>query len=293
MSETSLFQFLEGALSQVLGRRPKVLETRRLGGGCIHQACYIKTGEQAYFVKWNESVAPDMFGKEADGLRLLSETRTVRIPEVMGSGSYLGKDFLVLEYLTPAASAHNYWEKLGEELAMLHLVRGKQHGLAYDNYIGRLDQVNAHSDSWVGFFIEHRLKEQLALACRQGLINQKLADKFEGLYELLPDLIPELQPSLLHGDLWSGNVHRGADGHAWLIDPAVYYGSREVELAFTYLFGGFDPNFYASYAHHFPLEPGFEERIALYNLYPLLVHVNLFGKGYLSGIEQTLSKYVR
>ena len=292
MSETSVFQFLEGAFSQILGERLKILKVQPQGGGCINDAYCVSTEKGRYFVKSNESMAPDMFEKEAEGLRLLHRSQTVRVPGIIGYGGYQGKGFLILEYLTPSRLSIDYWQKLGKELAMLHQVTGEQHGLAYDNYIGRLKQVNNYTSSWVGFFTENRLETQLKLAYVNGHVDGLFVDRFRKLYEQLPSLLPELPPSLLHGDLWSGNVHRGPDGHAWLIDPAVYHGSREIELAFTHLFGGFDQGFYSSYVGHFPLEPGFEERIALYNLYPLLVHVNLFGASYLSGIKQTLKRYI-
>ena len=125
-----------------------------------------------------------------------------------------------------------------------------------------------------------------------GKVNNDILRNFEKLFSVLQNLIPEASPSLLHGDLWSGNFMCGEDGEAVIFDPAVYYGHREIELAFTQMFGGFDKSFYSAYNEEFPLLPGFDDRVDLYNLYPLLVHLNLFGQSYLSGITQTLSRYL-
>jgi fructosamine-3-kinase len=144
-------------------------------------------------------------------------------------------------------------------------------------------QSNEYTANWIDFFIEKRLKAQAGLAFYNGEIPRSLYDKFNDLYNKLPELLPSEKPALLHGDLWSGNVIVGSNGHVSLIDPAVYYGNREAEIAFTKLFGGFSSAFYDAYNEAFPLEKGFEERIDIYNLYPLLVHVNLFGSGYING----------
>ena len=161
----------------------------------------------------------------------------------------------------------------------------------HSNYIGRLPQRNAFEETWVDFFIEHRLEVQLGLAIYNGHVDSFYADRFRSIYAVLPDEFPDERPCLLHGDLWSGNVMIGPKGEPVILDPAVFYGHREAELAFTRMFGGFDPYFYSAYNEATPLEVGFESRIDLYNLYPLLVHVNLFGTSYLSGVERTLKRF--
>ncbi|MEL7006538.1 MAG: fructosamine kinase family protein, partial [Bacteroidota bacterium] len=147
------------------------------------------------------------------------------------------------------------------------------------------------NESWIDFFIKERLEKQLRLAYSRELVDNNFLHKFRSLYLHLPNILINEPPSLLHGDLWSGNYLINSHGNASIIDPAVYYGNREIELAFTHLFGGFDSRFYQSYQEAWPLESGFENRMEIYNLYPLLVHVNLFGTSYLSGVLQVLKKY--
>ena len=233
-----------------------------------------------------------MFEVEARGLKLLQSTGAVRVPEIINTGSAEGKSYLLLEFLAPGRKATSYAETLGRELAALHQNSSPFFGLDHDNYIGRLPQKNETKPSWANFFIECQLKPQVGLAAYNGLIANDTVLRFEAFYDKLPALFPEEPPSLLHGDLWSGNVHTGPDGHAWLIDPAVYFGHRAMALAFTQLFGGFEPSFYSAYHESFPLQPGWEERTDLCNLYPLMVHVNLFGTSYLAAVERTLSRYI-
>ena len=186
----------------------------------------------------------------------------------------------------------NFWQYFGASMAAVHSQNHTQFGLSFSNYIGSLPQNNSYCEDGIQFFIENRLKVQAGLALYNGAISQALFDKFYRLYDVLPSLLPAGKPALLHGDLWSGNFLVDDQGLATLIDPAVYYGNREAELAFTHLFGGFQPDFYRSYGEVLPLENNFEERIPIYNLYPLMVHVNLFGSGYLAAVERTLTRIV-
>ncbi|MBK5285164.1 MAG: fructosamine kinase family protein [Bacteroidia bacterium] len=155
----------------------------------------------------------------------------------------------------------------------------------------RYPQSNSQKRTWAEFFISERLEKQIAFAKDLGVIDNSTIQQFNNLYKRLPELIPEEAPSLLHGDLWNGNFMTGNDGKAWLIDPAIYYGHREMDLAMTKLFGGFSEEFYSSYIESFPLQKGFTERIDIHNLYPLLVHVNLFGGGYLIEVKNILSRF--
>ena len=164
-------------------------------------------------------------------------------------------------------------------------------GLDHDNYIGSLPQSNHQHTSWVEFFIEERLEKQIALAKNSGALNNSTIQQFNNLFKRLKEIIPEEKPSLLHGDLWNGNYMLAADGCACLIDAAVYYDHREMDLAMTRLFGGFPEEFYESYHETFPLSSGFEERVDIHNLYPLLVHVNLFGGSYISQVKSVLSRF--
>ncbi|WP_421828229.1 fructosamine kinase family protein [Larkinella sp.] len=285
------FDFFEGVFFQTLGRSVEVLEARFLVGGNVNTAAQVFSSEGLFFVKWNPEANVDMFEWEARGLDLLRSTEAIYIPEVIGYGKYRDKTYLVLEYIDPVVPKSNYWESFGQSLALLHSHTQSKFGLHFDNYIGSLPQSNTLTDNGITFYIEQRLQPQAGMALYKGLISKELYAKFQKLYQRLPDLLPVERPALLHGDLWSGNVMVNEQGDAALIDPAVYYGLREAELAFTTLFGGFDERFYDAYDEAFPMEDGFQERIPIYNLYPLLVHLNLFGTGYLSGIERVLNRF--
>ena len=232
-----------------------------------------------------------MFHAEEKGLNLLSAGSTFSIPASRGSGVMHDRAYLLLDWVEKGRANDSFWEDFGTSLAQLHQNTNAYFGLDHDNFIGKLPQSNTYHDSWYAFFVQERLLPQIKLASDKGLVDHKICNDFERLFPQLPEVIPNELPALLHGDLWSGNFLVGEESNPVLIDPAVYYGHRETELAFTHLFGGFDPLFYQSYASQFPLEQGFEERIAVHNLYPLLVHVNLFGNSYLSGIKQTLRRF--
>jgi fructosamine-3-kinase len=284
-------QFLEGVLYETFGSAPKLLDVRLVSGGSINMSVQLTTSEGSYFVKWNTADKEDMFRAESMSLKVLRDAEVLTVPEVIGYGSRSNKSYLILEFIQAAYRQHNYWEGFGESLAILHSHTQKSFGLSFDNYIGSLPQGNSLSNDGIEFFIEHRLKPQAGLALYNNLISHKLHDKFQTLYKALPDLLPRERPALVHGDLWSGNVIVDHHGYVALVDPATHYGLREAEIAFTFLFGGFEPAFYEAYYEVFPMEKGFEERISIYNLYPLLVHVNLFGKSYLSAVEKVLDRF--
>lgn len=290
MGETT---FYEGVLAEVFGDRVSVLRTELLSGGCINHATAMHTSTGKYFLKWNDRIPADMFAKEARGLSLLAESDTVRVPRVYGSGALQGKHYILLEFLDGNLKNSSYWADFGRALAGMHRNNiGEKHGLDHDNYIGRLYQKNSPAVKWADFFIENRLEIQLDLAMRNGTVDRSFAKRYRAFYKHIPDLLPEEPPSLLHGDLWGGNVITGPEGQACFIDPAVYYGNREIELSFTKMFGGFGQDFYGVYREMWPLEPGFEQRVDIYNMYPSMVHVNLFGTSYLGGVEHVLSQYV-
>lgn len=262
-------------------------------GGCINNGGEIrtKTGE-SYFIKWNdEGKFPGMFQAEQHGLNILASANAVRVPKVMQVFVHPPWQVMVMEFVHRAHPSVHYWELLGEQLAALHRHTSSSFGMDMDNYIGSLPQINTRKKSWTEFFIDNRLEVQLRLAEQQGKAEAGLRRRFEKLYKQLVDIFPPEPPALLHGDLWSGNLITDEKGEPCLIDPAVYYGHREAELAFTQLFGGFDDRFYDAYHACFPLQPGFDKRADVYNLYPLLVHVNLFGGGYLTSVKNILSRY--
>jgi protein-ribulosamine 3-kinase len=274
------------------GEAVSIVHFSRSGGGCINHGGRLRTTDGDYFIKWNSATLyPGMFAAEAKGLDLLKNTNLITIPAVIGWDEDENDQFLLLEFVEGMTRSVTFWKDLGNRLATLHQVSFPEFGLDHDNYIGSLKQFNKPSTSWIDFFITYRIQTQLDIGLQSKVIDQRTAKTFERLFKKLPDLISVEKPSLIHGDLWNGNLMVDKDGGPCLIDPAVYYGHREVELAMTKLFGGFARAFYDSYNESFPLTPGYEERFDIYNLYPLLVHVNLFGGGYLQQINSILKKY--
>ena len=257
------------------------------GGGCVNQAARISTGQSDYFIKWNSRPAAEMFVIEARGLKLLAKTQTIRVPEVLavGEGTQLKAAFLLLEWVGEGSgrSSRPDQETLGRKLAELHQAAAPlQYGLDHDNLIGRTAQLNGWEEDWVTFFQEKRLLSQIEMAARRGDLSPSEVKKAENLLKKLPELLGGVRrnPSLIHGDLWGGNVISGKGGEPVLIDPAVYYADREAEIAFTELFGGFNSAFYAAYNEVWPLEKGYKQRRDLYNLYHVINHLNLFGGRY-------------
>lgn len=260
-------------------------------GGCISNGGKVSTTEGNFFLKWNSlKQFPGMFKVEEAGLQLLAKSKTLRLPETVLTAEVDDWQYILMEFIEQGTWDNGHWATLGEQLASLHQHTNVKYGLDHDNYIGALKQKNSWTESWIDFFIQCRLAPQLQLLREANRVETAFVDALESLYPKLIDLLPVESPALLHGDLWSGNVIMGKED-PFVIDPAVYYGHREVEISFTRLFGGFDSLFYEAYVHHFPLQPGFDQRIELYNLYPLLVHANLFGQSYISRISSILNKY--
>ena len=234
------------------------------------------------FIKTGPPSALDMFEAEAEGLREIEATHTIRVPEVYEVGVADGHAFIKMERLQIGRSNDEIDRMLGEALVAMHFHEKKQHGWHRDNTIGLTPQKNPWTSDWVEFFREHRLKFQLDLAAYSGYKGE-LQDLGSTLAANLNVFFDGYEPmaSLLHGDLWSGN-HAAMDGRPVIFDPAVYYGDRESDLAMTRLFGGFGRGFYEAYESAWPLEPGHEARNDLYQLYHVLNHLNLFGNSYLS-----------
>ena len=241
-----------------------------------------------YFAKTNERAQLDNFDAEADGLAALAASGA-RVPFPLCRGETGTEAFLVLEYLEMRGNGD--YAALGRTLALVHSVRGESFGWRRDNYIGRTPQLNRRASSWADFWSDSRLRPQLDLARRNGL-GAELLKKGERLVEAVPRILSGHAPSasLLHGDLWGGNVGFLAGGAPVLFDPAVYRGDRETDLAMTELFGGFAPEFYSAYAEVAPLEPGYAKRKSLYKLYHVLNHANLFGGGYVSQAERMIER---
>ncbi len=267
---------------------------RPVAGGDINEAFAVRTRDgREFFVKRNASADPRMFPTEARGLAWLAAARALRTPRVVAVSEPDGDvPFLVLELLADRQRAATFDEVLGRGLAELHRAGAPCFGLDHDNFVGRLPQDNRPAADWPTFYFERRLEPLVAAARARGLLEVRDERVLEALRARLEDLCgPAEPPARLHGDLWGGNVVGDENGGPALVDPAVYGGHREVDLAMMRLFGGFDATCFAAYAEVFPLAPGHEDRIALYQLYPLLVHVSLFGGSYVGAVRRALARY--
>lgn len=283
---------IDQIISKCLGGNPGETQIRLVAAGNINQGIFVGTSLGQFFLKTNFESSVDIFHKEAAGLRLLRDNTSIKIPEVMAFGREQDQNFLLMEWIESGRNIPLYWDNLGEGLAELHMATQKHFGLHQDNYIASLPQNNQSEQDWCSFFVSKRLEPLLGKALYEGIIDRAFAKKFQSIYPKLESIFPKERPSLIHGDLWSGNVISDAAGNPVLIDPAVYFGHREMDIAFSKLFGGFSERFYQRYDEVFPLEPDFAERESIYNLYPLLVHLLLFGASYLPPIEKTVRHLV-
>ena len=295
---TSLAQ----ALVSLYGNSVAITETDRLSGGDINKAYGLTLNTGAHiFMKANSKANADFFTAEAAGLSAIEATGVIKTPEILCTGTDDGEDvgysFLLLKFIKSAKPRSDYWESFARDLAALHKADTKifelsgKFGFFQNNFIGARAQNNTSSDSWISFFRDNRLAPQFKDADSYFTVEDR--SKITKLLDHLEDfLIEPNQPSLLHGDLWSGNVMCGPEGKAMLIDPAAYIGHAEADLAMTELFGGFPEKFYDAYREANPLEPGYENRRDLYNLYQLLNHLNLFGPTYLGPVLSIVDEYV-
>ncbi|MBK9335386.1 MAG: fructosamine kinase family protein [Lewinellaceae bacterium] len=269
-------------------------DIRPVRGGDIHQAFRLTgAGGRQWFVKTNtDAQASDMFRTEAQGLALLGASQCIRTPKIYGYGcTDDGHAYLLLEYVPPGYRNRLFWEQFGRGLANLHGNTSAVFGFAHDTFIGRLPQSNTRHDTWAAFYAEERLWPQMLLAREQGYFDSAAEQQLDRLCHNLAWRCPAEPPALTHGDLWSGNFLCDTDGLPVLIDPAAAFAHREMDLAMSRLFGGFDPAFYAAYSEAWPLENGFEQRVDIYQLYYLLVHVNLFGGGYADRVRGILEHF--
>ncbi|MBQ8083862.1 MAG: fructosamine kinase family protein [Clostridia bacterium] len=291
------------------------LEARRPVGGSDLNRVYrltLSDGSE-FFAKTNASSLLPMYEAEAEGLAAMRTTGTIGVTDVLAIGldpAEFGQDaaFLLLRWMDSGAKRADFWETFAEELAAMHaadtsfVFAGKdgavtvsgtpRYGFSIDNYIGSTPQINTAKSTWVDFFRECRLHPQVRWAYDAGYLDRSAMRQADSVMERLESLLPEPDhPSLLHGDLWGGNFMTGPDGKAWLIDPATYVGHREADLAMTELFGGFAPAFYSAYRQIANVDPEYDDRRDLYNLYHLLNHVNLFGYSYVGSVLRTLDRF--
>jgi len=276
----SIWHDITTHISTASGRPFTPNQPAGMGGGCIISAFRLSDGTQSWFVKTNRAARLDMFEAEAAGLDALAASATIAVPRALCTGVSGDTSYIVMQHLEFSRGSTSGWRAAGQQLAALHRCSAGAFGWERDNTIGATPQHNAWRDDWIAFWRDQRLRFQLAEAARNGhrgrlqSLGEQLGERFPGLIDHDP------APSLLHGDLWGGNIGFIHTGQPVIFDPATYFGDREAELAMTELFGGFSADFYAAYREAWPIDPGYRVRKTLYNLYHVLNHLNLFGGGY-------------
>ncbi len=289
------WQPIDQEISKKLGEPFISRDHRPVGGGCINDAYAISDSSQTFFVKLNSVALMPMFVAEAAGLQEIIESTSVRAPTPICWGATENHSYIVMEFLdlggNSASAKTSPSVILGQQLALMHKKTSDQFGWKMDNTIGSTTQPNTYSKDWLAFYGESRLAYQFDLAAKNGG-QASLTDKGHKLLDSFHHFFTRYtpRPSLLHGDLWSGNVAVLTSGQPTIFDPAVYYGDRETDLAMTELFGGFGQGFYDAYNETWPLDPGYTTRKTLYNLYHILNHFNLFGGAYGAQAEHMTSQ---
>ncbi len=283
---THLRTYISAALHQ------NILSSTPLSGGDISSAYLLQTESKKYFLKVNSNpFAFEMFQAEQRGLQAIGDTKTIAVPHVELVDSFEGKSFLLMNFVESKRPASSDFERLGRELAQLHLNTYHSFGFSSDNFIGSLPQSNTPRTNWAEFYWSERILPQLNLATKAGLLNKSQIPDEEKAIKIFSDIFGYVEPALLHGDLWGGNYLIAANGTPYLIDPAVYFGHSVVDIAMSKLFGGFSQPFYDAYHEIIPKAENHSLQIELYQLYYLLVHLNLFGSGYYSSVASILRKY--
>ena len=295
----SIQKYLNQLLSQTFPSKIGSVQFQSIGGGCINETYRVKlNGHPQFFLKVNSVTRhPGLFQKEKDGLEFIAKQDVIHVPAVIVLGEVDNYQLLLLEWIEGGIKTEYFWKLFGEQLAALHRqtwVDKNGHalfGFNEDNYMGSLTQSNDPHQEWNDFFVTARLRPQIKLARENHRLDTKHLDAFENLFARLPEIFCPEQSALLHGDLWSGNFMCNGKSEPVLIDPAVYFGHRNMDLAMTTLFGGFDRIFYESYDYHFPFPKNYREQWDICNLYPLLIHLNLFGLSYIGQIESTIRRF--
>lgn len=270
-----------------------IKEVRQVSGGDINRSYYVETMNHQYFMKGNEQVPPHFFRAEAQGLQLIKDTNTVKVPSVYHYDEpENGEEAMIaMDWINP--SPMDASEQLGHNLAQMHEQTAQKYGYGSPTFVGTLDQPNAWCSFWVDYYRNYRLKKQMNYAKSIKRLPKVREERLEKLLERLEEWVPKHpKASLLHGDLWGGNWMTGEDHEPYLIDPSVLYGDHAFEIAFTELFGGFPKNFYEEYEEQFPLPDHYEDLKPLYQLFYLLVHLNMFGESYGSSVDTILKRYV-
>ena len=284
---------LEQIISSRLGESMKILRVSPVSGGSINRCFRIETEKKRiFFCKTNSwSAFPGLFEKEKSGLQMLGGSGLVRVPSIISCDREQDLQLLILEWIDQKSPGNSCFEKFGAQLAALHGLTQAKFGLSEDNYVGSIPQSNRQHALWSTFFIEERLRPLLEMAIRKKLLRTENIPDFECVFSKIPGIFDEQRPCLVHGDLWSGNFLCTEDDQPLLIDPACYFGHRSMDLAMTTLFGGFEKNFYEAYNHHYSFPSNYQEQWQVCNLYPLLIHLNLFGSGYLGSILEIVNRF--
>jgi len=293
MLTPALKETLQSQLQSAINIPIKSWENIPIGGGSINQTWQIIINKKnKYFCKINLAEKfPGLFEKEMNGLVTLQNTNIFIVPDIILHTIIDKYQLLIMEWIEPESPGKSFWEDFGKQLAALHSITEQQFGLAEDNYMGALPQSNRFEKSWVDFFIHQRLQPQLDIAINKQLIQARQLTTFESLYKNLPSIFSVEPSALLHGDLWNGNFICDEMQRPVLIDPAIYYGHRAIDLGMTTLFGGFDNIFYNAYFYHSSLPENYKTQWEVCNLYPLLIHLNLFGSSYYSQVMAIVKKY--
>lgn len=286
----ALQQHIENCLSKTYANQFNY-DWRQISGGSINNTYKTTSKQHSFFIKTNTSTTfKNGFKEEVLGLQFLKNHGALT-PKIIENGYVDDSIYLVLEWIDNCVKTPKFWQNFAQQLANLHQISNSLFGLSYSNFMGELAQKNTFFNTFSDFFIENRLKPQIELAYNSNKIQQKHLLQFEELYKQIPSIFPIEKPSAVHGDLWIGNYICSTQEKAIFIDPAVSYGHREIDMAMSLLFGGFSAEFYSVYQEVFPLENGFNHRKYFYNLYPLLVHLNMFGNSYLRSIENIITKF--
>ncbi|MEO0984597.1 MAG: fructosamine kinase family protein [Cyanobacteria bacterium J06639_14] len=286
-----MWQTIAEEITRTTGQPFTIRDRRGIGGGSINQAYQVTDGDRSYFLKINRAVRFAMFEAEALGLKEIAASQTIRVPHPICWGTAEGSAYIVMEYLPLEGGGQDAWYQLGQDLAAMHRVTSDRgFGWQQDNTIGETPQKNPWTADWVTFYTEHRLRYQFHLAQRRGHFPRE-DDLLAAVPALLAGHDPE--PALVHGDLWSGNAAVTLTGTPVILDPATYYGDREVDIAMSELFGRFPQPFYEGYNAAYPLAAGYAARKTLYNLYHILNHFNLFGGGYGSQANVMIDRLLR
>ena len=265
---------------------------RPVSGGDISSAYLLETQSQKFFLKVNsKSFAKYLFLAEQKGLQAIEDTKTIAVPHVHLVDELDGKPFLLMDFVESRRPNAKDYTHFGRDLANMHLVSNDQFGFSSDNFIGSLPQSNAFHTDWAEFYWNERILPQLEIAKKNTALDDAKIPSKESALKIFRQVFGEVKPSLLHGDLWGGNYLISTDGTPFLIDPAVYYGHSMVDVAMSRLFGGFDAEFYDAYHEIIPKQTYYQEQIKLYQLYYLLVHLNLFGRSYRSSVVDILERY--